>query len=195
MCSIFPYTLALQLPVHCSPAEKWCCAVQEPALTRVLWMLDPARRAPGIRQRASELRERSRPCSPSGAARIRPTPANPANCRETSFGTVLGFQQMRSAYPNSFFSPSLPSCILSFLRPSNTSVYSLLYCCTGTVLYSNFSLLSTLTSAVRCRKYVFVLFLFLMKHLFLASSTLEHEGLDLEGRFPGKAAISPACQL
>lgn len=100
----------------CSPAEMWCCTLQEPTLTRVLWMLDPARRAPGIRQRASELREQSRPRSPSGAARIGPTPANPANCRETSFGTVLGFQQMRSAYSNSSF-PLYPAASCHFSCP------------------------------------------------------------------------------
>lgn len=104
----YHYVLSFSLRPHlaatnaCSPAAMQHCLPG--------W----ARRASGIRQRASELREHPRSCSPSFSARIRPMLATPANCQEWSFGIVLGSQQMRFIYPVIPSPPSPPPPLFFF---------------------------------------------------------------------------------
>lgn len=92
----------------------------------MLWVPGWARRAPGIRQRASELREQSCPAIPPALLTSGPEQQIQQTAQERSFGVVLGSLQTRSHFPKPF-SLSSPGCILPFLLASNTIFYSLLH--------------------------------------------------------------------
>lgn len=74
--SAVSYVLSFSLRPHLAAANACSPAATQSCLSG--W----ARRTPGIRQRASELREHPHSCSPSFSARIRPMLTTPANCQE-----------------------------------------------------------------------------------------------------------------
>lgn len=133
-----PLPPPLAVPSARSPTEVQHWTVKELTETPVLWISGWARRAPGIRQRASELREQSCPCNPSCTAHIRPRAANPAYCSGKVLWVCFGLSADKTTLSNPFFPPLHLAASSHFSWPV-TPYWILCYIAVLIgVLYSNF---------------------------------------------------------